>query len=102
VTFTGPVDAPAGTVAVIFVEDTTVAVFEIPLNEMVAGVVNPVPVTLTSVPSPPDVGDIEDTVAEFTTIRGPVALAVREMTAMRPAIELRGMRATMLRGDMTR
>jgi hypothetical protein len=64
VTVTGPVLAAAGTVTVSFVDDATVAVADAPLNETVAGVVNPVPFTVTVVCRGPDVGEMEVTVDE--------------------------------------
>ena len=61
VTATGPVVAPAGTVAVIWVPEVTVNVAAVPLNFTAVAPVNPVPVMLTDVPAAPEVGVNEET-----------------------------------------
>ena len=54
VTATGPVVAPAGTVAVIWVPEVTVNdAAAVPLNFTAVAPVNPVPVMLTDVPAAP-------------------------------------------------
>ena len=63
VTATVPVVAPTGTVTVIVVAEFTVHVnAEVPLNVTLVTLVNPVPVTVTAVPTGPDDGDKPDTV----------------------------------------
>ena len=66
VTATGPVVAPAGTVAVIWVSEVTVNVAVVPLNFTAVAPVKPLPVMVTGVPDGPEVG-----VNEKTTGAGP-------------------------------
>jgi hypothetical protein len=57
VTVIGPVVAPDGTVAVIWVEEFTVKLALVPLNLTELAPVNPVPVTTTVAPTPPVGGE---------------------------------------------
>ena len=61
VTATGPVVAPAGTVAVIWVSEVTVNVAVVPLNFTAVAPVKPLPVMVTEVPDGPEVGVNEET-----------------------------------------
>jgi hypothetical protein len=56
VTLISPVEAPEGTVAVIWVEDSTVKVAATPLNRTEVAPMKSVPVMMTEVPFPPQIG----------------------------------------------
>jgi hypothetical protein len=57
-----PVDAPAGTVAVIFVEEFTVNIADVPANFTAVAPMKFVPLTVTTVPTGPLVGDKDEIV----------------------------------------
>src|SRR6185437_5350642 len=58
----GPVVAPVGTVAVIWVAELTVNVAALPLKVTAVAPVKPLPVMVTDVPTGPEVGVNEETV----------------------------------------
>src|SRR6185312_13355671 len=62
VTAIGPVAAPAGTVAVIWVAELTVNVAALPPKVTAVAPVKPLPVLVTDVPTGPEVGVNEETV----------------------------------------
>src|SRR5512132_2335128 len=57
-----PVDAPAGTVAVIFVEEFTVNIADVPANFTAVAPMKFVPLTVTTVPTGPLVGEKDEIV----------------------------------------
>lgn len=68
VTATTPVEAPAGTVAVIVVLFTTVNEALVPLNVTAVAPVNPVPLIVTRVPAVPAVGEKPETVTAGNSV----------------------------------
>jgi hypothetical protein len=73
-----PVDAPAGTVAVIFVEELTVNPAEVPANFTAVAPMKFVPLTVTTVPTGPLVGEKDEIVglAPLVTVKFPALQAV--------------------------
>src|SRR2546428_3504669 len=69
VTLTGPVFAPAGTVAWIAVSEVTVKVALVPLNATAAAPVKLVPLIVTLVPTGPLVGEKPAIVGALTTVK---------------------------------
>src|SRR5580704_11369950 len=89
VTAIGPVVAPVGTVAVIWVPELTVNVAATPLNFTAVAPVNPVPVMLTDVPAAPEVGVNEVTTgAPAVTVNDAVLVPVPPgvVTAIGPVV----------------
>jgi hypothetical protein len=68
VTVTSTEPDPAGAVAVICVSDTTENVAATPPKETVVAPVNPVPVTVTTVPAWPDIGLTPETVGKAAAV----------------------------------
>src|SRR5437763_885738 len=62
-TATGPVLAPAGTVAVMLESETTLKFAVVPLKLTPVAPVKPLPAIVTDVPTDPEDGDNEDTVS---------------------------------------
>src|SRR5438552_16454597 len=76
VTLIGPLEAPAGTVAVIAVAELTVKLALVPLNRTALAPVKLVPLMVTLVPTGPLVGVKLEIVGGFTTVKLPALLAV--------------------------
>ena len=76
VTATGPVVAPVGTVAVIWVPEVTVNVAAVPLKVTAVAPVKPLPVMLTDVPGAPEVGVNEETAGAAVTVNDAVLVPV--------------------------
>src|SRR6185369_17167539 len=68
VTLMRPVVAPAGTVALICAEDTTVKLAEVPLNLTDVAPLKPLPLMVTVVPTGPLAGENEDTTGGLVTV----------------------------------
>jgi hypothetical protein len=80
VTDMGPVLAPAGTVAVIWVSELTTKVPLTPLNATVIAPVNAVPVIITELPAPPLVG------LKLVTVGGGITVKLLELAAVPPGV----------------
>ena len=80
VTVTGPLLAPAGTVAVIIVAELTVKVAALPLNATAVAPLKLVPVTVTDIPTPPLAGLNVVIVGAATTVK------LLELVAVPPAV----------------
>ena len=76
VTLIGPVEAPAGTVAVIVVAEFTVNVALVPLNSTALAPVKLVPLMVTLVPTGPLPGVKLEIVGGLTTVKLPALFAV--------------------------
>lgn len=100
-TLSVPVVAPVGTDAVSFVDDATVAVTQWPLNETVAGDVNPVPFTVTVVCRGPEVGENDVTVGVIVSDFGLVALVDPTNTEIVPVVDAAGTVAVILVEETT-
>src|SRR6516164_7285677 len=81
VTATGPVDAVAGTVAVILVSEFTVNMPAAPPNVTLLAPVNPDPVTVTLAPMVPEDGVNEETTGPAASAGGAVATSAPRVTA---------------------
>src|SRR3989441_3173369 len=76
VTLSGPLVAPAGTVAVIVVAEPTVKLALVPLNRTAVAPLKLVPLIVTVVPTPPLVGEKLVIVGGGMTVKLPALLAV--------------------------
>jgi hypothetical protein len=85
-----PVVARLGTWVVIFVLELTVQPAATELNLSEQGEVKPVPLTVTAVPTPPEVGVKEVTVAVSGRIFGLVAVTDPAVTLTNPEVALAG------------
>jgi hypothetical protein len=97
VTAIGPVVAPAGTVAVIWVSEFTVNVADVPLNFTAVAPVKPEPVMVTDVPDEPEVGVNEETVGAEPVpqlVAGMISQAVQAknpaLVSVQPKVEVPG------------
>jgi len=80
-TATGPVEAVAGTVAVILVSEVTVNVLAAPPNVTAVAPVNPDPVTVTLAPTVPEAGLNEETTGAAASAGDAEAITVPAVTA---------------------
>jgi hypothetical protein len=94
VTEIGPVEAAAGTVAVILVSDLTVNLLAAPLNCSAVAPVNPDPFTITEVPIVPEAGLKEEMTGAAALAGDAATTAAPRMTASTPSLE-EGRRATL-------
>ena len=66
-----PVVAPAGTVALICADDTTVKLAEVPLNVTDVAPPKPLPLIVTVVPTEPLAGENEEITGGLVTVKEP-------------------------------
>jgi hypothetical protein len=76
VTLIFPVVAPAGTVALICVDDTTVKLAWVPLNATEVAPLNPLPLIVTDVPTGPLVGENDEITGGLVTVNEPALCPV--------------------------
>ncbi len=101
-TRTGPGVAPAGTIAVISVEDTTVNTAAVPLNVTAFTLMKFVPMIVTEVPTGPEVGENEAMVGVVTVkMLGLEAVPLGVVTRMNPVVAPAGTVAVMRVEDLT-
>jgi hypothetical protein len=87
VTLIGPLVAPLGTVALSRDEETnTVALAVVPLNLTVLGFVNPAPLTVTTVPRGPQLGEKPETVKVTVKFDALVTVPADVVTAILPVV----------------
>jgi hypothetical protein len=87
VTEIGPVEAAAGTAAVILVPESTVNVLAAPLNITAVAPVNPDPFTVTAVPIVPEAG-LKEEMTGAAALAGDAAMtAAPRMTASAPSLD---------------
>jgi hypothetical protein len=89
VTAIGPVDAEAGTVAVIVVSEFTAKVLVTPLNVTAVAPVNPEPLMVTLVPMVPTAGLKEEMAGAVARAGAAVAIIIPTTIARAPRAEER-------------
>jgi hypothetical protein len=95
VTDIGPVEAAAGTTAVIVVSEFTVNVLAAPLNITAVAPEKPDPVTVTEVAIVPEVGLKEETTGAAALAGDAATTAAPKMTASAPSVQ-EGRRSTLM------
>jgi hypothetical protein len=91
-----------GTVVVIFVAETTVQVFAaVVLNLIEQGEVNPVPLIVTTLPTPLEVGVNEVIVESTKSFFGLVAVSAPAVTLTAPEVAVAGTVASIFSAEMT-
>ena len=96
-----PVVAPAGTVAVICVDELTVKLADTPLNKTAVAPVRSTPVITTDVPALPVAGENEVTVGAITKSVELVAAPAELTTLIRPVVAPVGTVAVIRVGEFT-
>src|SRR6185369_1218018 len=103
VTLMRPVVAPAGTVALICADDTTVKLAEVPLNATDVAPLKPLPLMVTVVPTGPPGGENDEITGGPVTVKElvlwPVPAAV--VTLIRPVVAPAGTVALICADDTT-